>query len=212
MQNLYLRSEKGTELTWEEVDTNWTRIKNAVDGLELSLEDTRANKEWIMPLLLKELDNANISLINYEYNPVTNSDPFTGLLYNNIDNTKAGVYILYDGISNDLLSIGIGSETDDYTAIINTNWNDGVPELNYRIIRHTPLSSVMIGIEPDEAFINLLTSRMLTIRDDNGTPHIGFFGDHAPQQAISETTTDPAITELQDILIAYGLAIDNRNP
>jgi hypothetical protein len=42
--------------------------------------------------------------------------------------------------------------------------------------------------------------------------HIGFFGEHASQQTIAEASTDPAITELQDILIIYGLALDNRNP
>lgn len=39
---------------------------------------------------------------------------------------------------------------------------------------------------------------------------MGFFGESAAQQSITETTADAAIMELQNILIAYGLATDNR--
>lgn len=39
---------------------------------------------------------------------------------------------------------------------------------------------------------------------------LGFFGSIAAQQSITETSADVAITELQNILINYGLALDNR--
>jgi hypothetical protein len=39
---------------------------------------------------------------------------------------------------------------------------------------------------------------------------VGVFGSTATQQSITTNSVDPAVTELQNIMIAYGLATDNR--
>lgn len=78
---------------------------------------------------------------------------------------------------------------------------------------------LVIGIERDSPFLE--TTIELTefefIYYLNGinqfvvkNNEMGFFGESAARQSITETTADAAIMELQNILIAYGLATDNR--
>jgi hypothetical protein len=200
MQNLYLRSEKGSELTWEELDTNWTRIKNGVEAVEQALEDTRTNKEWILPLYL--LGNADaeerawLGVLNYEDNQLC------GIHYRNSDVlTVIGMSEQYRGILHQsdnrnlsIVSVGAGSLFDMGITI-----QDNSPYANAGI----SMSSSTIGL-----FIDDTLSMMIANYD--GLLHLGFFGEHAQQQVITEISSEPAITELQDILIAYGLAVDNR--
>lgn len=200
---LFKRIEMGRELSWEEIDTNWTRIKNAIDHTEQAIEDTRTNKEWILPLYLlgdaEAEERAWLGLIDFAGNEAA------GIHYRNGDVlTAIAAAEQYRGIVHQsesailsVVSVGAGAGGFDFGITI----QDYSPYSEAGI----SMSSSSIALFNDSA-IGLLVGKY------DAQLHIGFFGEHASQQTIAEASTDPAITELQDILIIYGLALDNRNP
>lgn len=190
MRELFKRFDKGSELTWEELDTNWMRIKNGVDELEQELANSRINKEWILPLYLSgdaESENTRLdAMLGYG-----------GIIYED-DNGFVSVF-----------PFGVYGEYENY--FLNNNFNIDEPSFELSIYTNSPYTGTAL----------LLNQTTITMRSEDdiffqaerisGLSFLGFWGEKAERQSIAETSSDPAITELQDILIAYGLAIDNRS-
>lgn len=150
------------------------------------------SKKWILPLYL--VGDAESS----ESFRLDDIDGFGAIIYEDNERVSA-VY-----------PDGFYSSNNSYEAILNTSWNNGNPDTAMLIIKQFPLGIVSVSLSENR----FQTSTHLGVAidvDASNSLKLGFFGEKTTQKQISETSADPAIAELQDILIAFGLATDNRS-
>lgn len=189
MESLYKRTEKGSELTWEELDTNWTRIKNGVDALEQALQDTRTNKGWILPLYIEGNPES-------EHTRIDSMFGYGGIIYEDANGFVASY------------PLGVYGNYNNYNLI--SNFDISEPSFELSIYSDSPLLGTSILLDSVRALIKNQDVVGFELDSSGGVNRIGFFGEKVERQSITETSSDLAITEIQNILIAYGLAIDNR--
>jgi hypothetical protein len=197
MEQLFLRTEAGRELTWEELDTNWMRIKNGVDALEVQLQDTRQQRDWVLPL--------------YFYGNES-SEHYIRLAYREFEDYPSGVleevhpdYTIYN------TQAGLFGFSDNYEYTASYSVYDIDLSYGISVQRFSPFSAMGINVLANEVNIDSHLGRAWRTLSMGSELQLGFFGELAPQQSIAETSSDAAITEIQNILIAFGLATDNRS-
>lgn len=190
MQNLYLRLEKGAPLTWEELDTNWLRLKQAVETLEAEAED------WHLPLYV-EGDETSTPATWLGVAKVLEPD-IAGLHQREADRNAVA------------WPEGLFGWSGNGRAVVRVYGGDEA-EVWLSAMAVTPMLFTGLRLEADRCVLTTHGGVALTVEHrTGGRLRVGFFGQKAEQQAISIDSADAAVQELQAILIAYGLAVDQR--
>lgn len=161
---------------------------------KIKLSDVFRFANWLLPLEFEMADGTTVGIYNQ---PIFGASDF------GIFNLEKGMGIGFsDGkvsaINIDPITYNISSSNIE---VDNIRFQSEISDFFFTELRITP-ENVRFHFDSNPDIFRME-------RDISGE-RLGFFGNTAAKQSITNSSADAAIIELQNVLIAYGLATDNR--
>lgn len=161
---------------------------------QVSFKDAFTKPEWLLPLKFTMADGTTAGIYNQ---PIFGASDF------GFFNLEKGMAIGFSDLS--VAQINRDPITYNFSSlnieVDNIRFQSEISDFFFTELRITP-ENVRFHFDSNPDIFRME-------RDISGE-RLGFFGNTAAKQSITNSSADAAIIELQNVLIAYGLATDNR--